>query len=71
MALGRRPEQTQGEFWIATERLAPAPAHPFYQQLNALLAAAGFDRFCELGCQAFYTQKLGRPSIPPGVYFRC
>ena len=35
MAMGRQPEQTQGDFWIATERLAPAPAHPFYQQLNA------------------------------------
>lgn len=70
MALGRRPEQTQGDFWIATERLAPAPAHPFYQQLNALLAAAGFDPFCAAACQRFYARKLGRPSIPPGVYFR-
>jgi transposase len=70
MALGQRPEQTQGDFWIATERLAPAPAHPFYQQLNALLAAAGFDPFCAVACAKFYAQKLGRPSIPPGVYFR-
>jgi transposase len=70
MAMGRQPEQAQGEFWIATERLAPAPAHPFYQKLNALLAAAGFDSFCQTACQKFYAATLGRPSIPPGVYFR-
>lgn len=70
MAMGQRPGQTQGDFWIATERLAPAPAHPFYQKLNALLAAAGFDPFCQAACQKFYAQTLGRPSIPPGVYFR-
>ena len=70
MAMGRQPEQRQGDFWIATERLAPAPAHPFYQKLNALLAAAGFDPFCAAACAKFYAQKMGRPSIPPGVYFR-
>jgi transposase len=70
MALGQRPEQRQADFWIATERLAPAPAHPFYQKLNAVLAAAGFDPFCQRSCQKFYARKMGRPSIPPGVYFR-
>jgi transposase len=70
MALGRQPEQRQGDFWIATERLAAAPAHPFYQKLNALLAAGGFDPFCAATCQKFYAQTMGRPSIPPGVYFR-
>jgi len=70
MALGQRPEQRQGDFWIATERLAPAPAHPFYQKLNELLAAGGFDPFCQASCQKFYAQTMGRPSIPPGVYFR-
>jgi transposase len=70
MAMGRQPEQRQADFWIATERLAPAPAHPFYQKLNALLASAGFDPFCAAACQKFYAQTMGRPSIPPGVYFR-
>ncbi len=70
MAMGRQPEQRQGDFWIATERLAAAPAHPFYQKLNELLAAGGFDAFCQAVCQKFYAQTLGRPSIPPGVYFR-
>lgn len=70
MALGRRPKQTQADFWIPTERLAPAPAHPFYQQFNAILAAGGFDAFCATRCAPFYAEKMGRPSIPPGVYFR-
>jgi transposase len=70
MALGKRVAQNQADFWIATDRLAPAPAHPFYQKLNQILAASGFDAFCAASCQKFYAQKLGRPSIPPGVYFR-
>ena len=70
MALGRQPGQQQADFWIATARLAAAPAHPFYQKLNALLAAAGFDSFCAAAGQKFYAATLGRPSIPPGVYFR-
>ena len=70
MAMGRQPEQRQTDFWIATQRLAPAPAHPFYQKLNQVLATGGFDAFCQTSCQKFYAEKLGRPSIPPGVYFR-
>jgi transposase len=70
MAMGQRPAQSQPEFWIATERLVPAPAHPFYQKLNQVLGAGGFDAFCATACQKFYAQSLGRPSIPPGVYFR-
>ncbi len=70
MAMGQRPAQRQADFWIATDRLAPAPAHPFDQKLNALLAAAGFDSFCQASCQQCYARKMGRPSIPPGVYFR-
>lgn len=70
MAMGRRREEQQGDFWIARERVRPAPAHPFYEQLNRVLAAAGFDRFCESACEKFYAEKQGRPSVPPGVYFR-
>jgi transposase len=31
---------------------------------------AQFDPFCETSCASFYHQKLGRPSLPPGQYFR-
>src|SRR5690606_36382867 len=50
--------------------LAEAPGHPFYSKLNEALEAAGFDAFCEQRCQAFYHERLGRPSLTPGNYFR-
>lgn len=70
MAMGRRPQEEQGDFWIVRERVRRAPAHPFYEQLNRILAAADFDCFCESACERFYADRMGRPSIPPGVYFR-
>ena len=69
MAMGRRQEKQAG-FWIATQDLPSSPGHPFYQQLNKLLDKAGFDAFCEERCERFYAEKMGRPSIRPGVYFR-
>jgi hypothetical protein len=55
---------------IATADLAPAPAHPFYQRLNRVLQEADFDSFVEDLCRPYYADGLGRPSIPPGIYFR-
>jgi len=46
------------------------PGHPFYRRLNELLEQAGFDKFCEEHCEKFYHEKLGRPSLVPGMYFR-
>jgi transposase len=69
MALGKRKREEQG-LWIATTELAKSPGHPFYQKLNGLLAQAKFDSWIEERCRPYYAAKLGRPSIPPGVYFR-
>jgi transposase len=69
MALGRRNEERQGEFWVATQKLPTAPGHVFYEKLNRLLAEAGFDSWVEQLCEPYYA-KAGRPGIPPGVYFR-
>lgn len=69
MALGRRNDERQGEFWVATQRLPSSPGHVFYDKLNGLLAEAGFDAWVESLCEPYYA-KRGRPSIPPGVYFR-
>ena len=41
-----------------------------YTRLNAILDEAGFDRFAETQCQAFYAPVMGRSSLPPGRYFR-
>lgn len=69
MALGRRGQQERA-MWVATTSLPRSPGHPFYTRLNALLAEAEFDEFAEGQCAPFYAEKLGRPSIAPGVYFR-
>jgi transposase len=68
MALGRRKQERQ-EMWVATTDLPKSPGHPFYRRLNELLAEAGFDRWIEERCQSYYAGE-GRPSIPPGTYFR-
>jgi transposase len=69
MAMGRRKAQ-QEDLWIPTQDLPTSPGHPFYCKLNALLNDAGFDRFVEELCEPYYAKHQGRPSIPPGVYFR-
>lgn len=70
MAMGRRKTERQQELWVATMDIPQAPGHPFYRKLNQLLAEPGFDPFVEGLCQKFYHEEIGRPSIPPGVYFR-
>jgi len=70
MALGNRKEGSQPTFWIATDKLAQTAGHPFYRKLNEILRLHGFDAYAESCCSKFYAEKLGRPGIPPGVYFR-
>jgi transposase len=70
MAMGRRPKQRQGQLWVETKRMAKGPGHPFYARLNQLLARGGFDSQVEKVCQRFYAKVMGRPSLPPSVYFR-
>jgi transposase len=45
-------------------------AHPFYEQLNRLLEERKFDDFVEQHCARFYAERMGRPSLVPGRYFR-
>jgi transposase len=70
MAMGKRAAERQGAMWIATAEVAPGPSHPFYEQLNQILARHGFDGFVEGLCEAFYAGRMGRPSLAPGTYFR-
>lgn len=70
MAMGNRPLERQSPLFVATEKLARSPGHPFYERMNALFAEEGFDRFVEARCTQFYAQRMGRPSTAPGVYFR-
>jgi transposase len=61
---------TQPGMWVATHELPRSPGHTFYDKLNRLLAEADFDRRCEELCAPYYADEVGRPSIPPGIYFR-
>src|SRR5262245_51696982 len=69
MAMGKRKSE-QTPMWVPTTELPVSPGHPFYAKLNAILDEAGFDRFAEAECQQFYAPVMGRPSLPPGRYFR-
>jgi transposase len=70
MAMGtRKMRERQPDLWYGGE-LPTAPGHPFYKRLNEVLDNAQFDAFCETTCANFYHHKLGRPSLPPGQYFR-
>ena len=55
---------------MASSQLARSPGHPFYEALNEVLSEHGFDDFVEELCGKFYAEKMGRPSVAPGVYFR-
>src|SRR6202162_5142996 len=71
MAMGtRKQREKQEDLWVAHTELASAPGHPFYQRLNELLEAEGFDEFVEGRCAKFYAARYGRPSLTPGIYFR-
>lgn len=50
----------------------PTTSHPFCTRRNQLLREHGFDDFTEGQCATFYAhaETLGRPSLPPGIYFR-
>jgi len=69
MAMGKRTSK-QAPMWVASSDLPVSPGHPFYERLNAILDEGGFDRFAEEQCREFYAPVMGRPSLPPGQYFR-
>jgi transposase len=71
MGMGTRQGQgKQEEIWIANTDVARSPGHPFYQRLNELLDSERFDEFVEGLCRKFYAEKMGRPGLAPGIYFR-
>src|SRR3982751_6089513 len=69
MALGRQGER-QTELMVGWAELPRSPRHAFYDRLQAVLLEAGFDGFAEGACAPYYASRRGRPSIPPGRYFR-
>ena len=70
MSMGRRSSARQDSLWISSDALAVSPGHPFYEKLERILRSEGFDGYVEQLCARHYAKQQGRPSIPPGVYFR-
>ena len=70
MALGKR-KRKQTSFWVETSQLQARGRHPFYSRVNEILDQAKFDTYVERICRKYYAPTMGRPSIAPGVYFRC
>jgi hypothetical protein len=55
---------------VGWAELPRSPGHAFYDRLQAVLVEAGFDRSAEKECGPCDAGRRGRPSIPPGRYFR-
>src|ERR1039458_35080 len=70
MAMGKSKKHRQQPLFILTADLPQTVAHPFYAKLNEVLADWKFDEFVEGLCAKFYEEKIGRPSLEPGKYFR-
>jgi transposase len=73
MAMGRKKRAgKQRPLFVATSEIArPAAANQFYETLNKLLSLHRFDERIEYLCKRYYRPTIGRPSLSPGVYFRC
>jgi transposase len=69
MAMGRERDR-QGDLMVTWAEMPHSPGHVFYERLQEVLIAGGFDVFVETACQTYYAPKMGAPSVPPGRYFR-
>jgi len=70
MAMGRLSNRLTGPRTGSRLAVDLAPRHAFYDWCNEVLAEAEFDEAVEMLCQPYYRDGVGRPSIPPGRYFR-
>ena len=55
---------------VSWAEMPRSPGHVFYDKLQAVLIAADLDAFVETLCAKEYAPRRGRPSLPPGRYFR-
>jgi transposase len=60
----------QSRMWVAYDQIPKGKGHAFYDRLQRILHRGRFDLFAEELCAPFYAETMGRPSIPPGRYFR-
>ena len=70
MAMGKSKREHQESMWVEYSALPSAPGHPFYEKLDEILKRHAFTEFVEAECQQYYAALMGRPSVPPPVYFK-
>ncbi len=71
MSMGKKSRSSgQEPLWVSAGDLPRSAGHPFYERLNGILESSGFDEFAESECSRFYAERMGRPSLAPGRYFR-
>src|SRR3954449_11372716 len=70
MAMGRLSNRLKAAGTGSRLAVDLAPRHAFYDWCNEVLGEAEFDEAVEMLCQPYYKDGIGRPSIPPGRYFR-
>jgi transposase len=69
MAMGRESDRP-GDLMLTWAEMPRSPGHVFYDRLQEVLLAGGFELFVETVCQPYYAPKMGAPSVPPGRYLR-
>jgi hypothetical protein len=47
---------------VSWAEMPRSPGHVFYDRLQDVLIAGGFDLFVETACQPYYAPKMGGPS---------
>ena len=68
----RRKRERQQHLWMAASDVVRPSGNAFYDRLNQILDERKFDAKVERVCQKYYKKSpYGRPSMAPGVYFRC
>ena len=71
MSMGKKSRSSgQEPLWVSAGDLPRSAGHPFNERLNGILDSGGFDEFAESECARFYAERMGRPSLAPGRYFR-
>ena len=74
MAMGRESDR-QGDLIVTWAEMPRSPGHVFYDRLQEVLIAGGFDGFVETACQPYYAAKMGCPvgaagAVLPHAYGR-
>ena len=69
MSIGKQ-KKSQRTLWLSYDQLPKSMGHAFYDHLQRTLLKSKFDAFAEKLCKPRDTKGKGRPSIPPGRYFR-